>query len=101
MEKSASLAALDRELCDYHLRNNYSKQDNISCYRPDRAQIRHFYRSMADHLYQHHLNHPQQQDRPRTRPLRAASQAIYSTVTDPLRAALPQCIPQRNEIEGG
>ena len=97
MEKTASLAALDRGVCEYHLRNNYSKQDNIFCYQPSRKQIAHFYSSMADHFYQHHLDRPQPAPH-RARPHRAASQLIYRTLTDPLLAGLPAQIPQRNVL---
>lgn len=55
MEKAVSLVGLDRELCNYHLKNNYSKKDNLYCYQPDRAQIAHFYSSMADHFYHNKL----------------------------------------------
>lgn len=53
---------------------------------------------MAEHFYQQHLKHPQETET-RTRPHKVASQAIYRTATDPLQAALPRKIAQRNVIE--
>lgn len=97
MEKTVSLAALDRDICEYHLKNNYSKKDNIFCYQPSRKQISQFYNSMADHFYQHHIKEPQHNDQ-RTRPHKVSSH-IYQAVTDPLHACLPKKISQKNVID--
>jgi len=39
MEKSPSLVLLDREMCNYHLKNNYTRSNNLSCYQTDKKMI--------------------------------------------------------------
>jgi hypothetical protein len=97
MEKTQSLVFLDREICEYHLKNNYSKKDNLFCYHPNRKQISDFYSSMADHFYQAKIKEPEDSDR-RPRTLKIKSQ-IYQTIKDPLLACLPKSIPQNNIID--
>ncbi len=58
MEKRGSLGLLDKEMCDYYARNNYSKKDEVYCYEPNRKQISEFYSSMAHHFYQAKIKAP-------------------------------------------
>ena len=86
-------------MCNYHLRNNYSKKDNLFCYQPDRTQIAHFYSSMAENFYQRNLRSPQISPK-RNRRLKIRSQT-HQALRDPMIACLPHTIPQDNLIAPG
>lgn len=99
MERVGSLVALDREICSYHLKNNYSKKDNLYCYEPNRGQIAQFYSSMAEHFYQDHIKSPPTSPRA-TRPIKISSHTQHA-IRDPTLACLPSSIPQDNLIDPG
>lgn len=95
MEKSAALGILDKQMCEYYSRNNYSKKDNVFCYEPNRKRISQFYSSMADHFYHSKIKTPN--DSSRRKPLKINSNK-YLNIKDPLRTCLPTAIQQNNAI---
>jgi hypothetical protein len=99
MERVGSLIALDREMCNYHLKNNYSKKDNVYCYEPNKGQIAHFYSSMAEHFYQNKIKSPPASPRG-ARPIKIRSHT-QQAIRDPLQACLPPSIAQDNLIDPG
>lgn len=90
---------LDKELCNYHLRNNYGKKDNLFCYKPSKKQISEFYSSMGDHFYQKNIKNGQDSHR-NLRDQKIKSQ-IEEKIKNPLNSCLPKSIPQNNLIDMG
>jgi hypothetical protein len=74
MEKTPALEFLDREICNYHHKYNYTKKDDLFCYQPDKKQIANFYKSMNDHILQGKLKNTIETKRKNRRNIKVKSQ---------------------------